>query len=41
MKLLLTSSGISNKTIENELRNLLGKELERTKSIILYNSFKL
>lgn len=31
MKFLLTSSGISNKTIENELRNLLAKEFEGTK----------
>lgn len=28
MKLLLTSAGISNKTIEDELKKLLGKELE-------------
>lgn len=41
MKFLLTSGGISNKTIENELRELLGKELNRSKSIILYNCIKL
>lgn len=31
MKLLLTSSGISNKTIENELKTLIGKDFEGLK----------
>lgn len=31
MKLLLTSAGISNKTIEDELKKLLGKELNGLK----------
>lgn len=31
MRFLLTSSGIANKTIENELKTLLGKEFEGTK----------
>ena len=31
MKLLLTSAGISNKTIEDELKRLLGRELEGLK----------
>lgn len=28
MKFLLTSGGISNKTIEDELKNLIGKDLK-------------
>lgn len=31
MKLLLTSGGISNKTIENELKNLVGKDFKGLK----------
>ena len=33
MKFLLTSSGISNKTIENELKNLIGKDFEGLKML--------
>lgn len=33
MKFLLTSSGISNKTIENELRNLIGKDFKGLKML--------
>lgn len=33
MKFLLTSSGISNKTIENELKNLIGKDLKGLKML--------
>ncbi len=33
MKLLLTSGGISNKTIENELRNLIGKDFKGLKML--------
>lgn len=33
MKFLLTSGGISNKTIENELKELVGKELKGLKML--------
>lgn len=33
MKFLLTSEGISNKSIENELKTLIGKEFKETKML--------
>lgn len=33
MKFLLTSAGISNKTIENELRKLIGKDFKGLKML--------
>lgn len=33
MKFLLTSGGISNKTIENELKNLIGKDFKGLKML--------
>ena len=33
MKLILTSGGISNKSIENELRNIIGKDFKGLKML--------